>query len=115
MFITAAKYVTAGLPGLVLVTATSDGLGWLDGITPLQGLGSGAVIVTLGFVLYRVILKAFDRADEIQRGIIDELRAENARLIASLTRTEDVLTTERNLRMSLEQAGIVDRRKQPPV
>ena len=109
--ITAGKYITAGLPGAVLVTATSsDGLDWLDGLTPLQGLGSGAVIVVLGLLLYRVILRAFNRADEVQQSIIEELRDENSRLIAEAVRARAELETERKLRLSLESKGIVDRR-----
>lgn len=107
----AVKYLTASLPGAVLVAATGSGLDWLDGITPLQGLGSGAVVVSLAFVLYRVILRAFNRADEIQRAIIDELREENQRLITDRARLQLEAQTERELRLSLEQAGIVDRRR----
>lgn len=104
------KYVTATVPAATLVAAAS-GLEWLDGLTPLQGLGSGAVVVSLAFVMWRVILRAFNRADEIQRNIIDELRQENARLIADRERLQHEAKQERELRLSLEQAGIVDRRR----
>jgi hypothetical protein len=103
MAIPVLKYVTATLPGVLFLAATG-GLEWLDGLTPMQGLGSGAVVVVLAVTLYRIILKAFDRADQIHREIITDLRKELERLNCELV-------LERELRTSLERAGIKNRRR----
>ena len=93
----------AALPGIAVVTAaaTAD---WINNLTPLQGMGSGAFLISVGWLLYAVVVKAFNRANEIQKDIIDGLREENQRLLLEAD-------TERKLRMSLERAGIADRRK----
>ncbi len=101
-----AKVTLAALPGVALIAASST-LDWLDGLTTPEGLGAGAIVITIALLLYRLVIHAFNRADEIQKGIIDELRDENKRLIIECK-------MERELRMSLERAGVTDRRKPDP-